>query len=471
LITFFRAATYFHLFSVFIVLILLRIVYLIDGLPILNTELEWMLVGERLGNGYSLYSDTWTITGPLSSYVYGFVHFLFGRNSFFYELMALLLVYIQSLFFTLIINRNKVFIERNYLPGLMYAIMVTLSFDANKLSPALLATTFLLFAINSLFKHIDKSDGGTEPVFEVGLFLGIGSLFLYTFPVFLIWAILSLLMFTSVKLHQVLLLLLGYFLPVLVMGLFFYFNNAFEDFYVQWVLKGFGFEIFTGAKIYQTVIVYGLPLIVAILGIIKVFGNGRYSTFQNRKHQIMVLCGIFAGVCYFLADNAYTYELICLAPFLAFFVTGWFIHVKGDWLPELLFMLFAGFVCYMNYLGVSNKNDKNYIHLSEARIDQTSDKSYIKDRFLLITGDRNDEYYLAKPGSAYLNWEASRYDLEHPDIYESLISIQQHFDDEKPEYIIDNEQVFPAIFERVPELADQYVRVEGTRNFRMKLER
>jgi len=348
--------------------------------------------------------------------------------------------------------------------------MVTLSFDANKLSPVLLATTFLLFAINSLFKHLDKSDGGSEPVFEVGLFLGIGSMFLYTFPVFLIWAILSLLMFTSVKLNQILLLLLGYFLPVLVMVLFFYFNNAFEDFYIQWVLKGFGFEIFTGAKLYQTVIVYGLPLLVAILGMIKVFGNTRYTTFQNRKHQIMVLFGIFSGVCYFLADNADTYELICLAPFLAFFVTGWFIHIKGAWLPELLFMLFAGFICLMNYLGVSERFDKNYVHLSDARIEKTSDKSYIRDKFLLITGDRNDEYYLAKPGSAYLNWEASRYDLEHPDIYESLISIQQHFENEKPEYIIDNEQVFPAIFERVPELANQYVRVEGTRNFRLKLE-
>ena len=154
------------------VLVLLKIFYIANALPVLSSELEWMLIGERLNSDKSLYSEIWTSTGPLASYVYGLVHFIFGRGQIFYELVALFLVFFQSLLFTFIVNNNKAFIEKNYVPGLLYALVMSMTFDANKLSPALMATTFLLLAINSLFKHIDNNDGSSEPIFEIGLFWG-----------------------------------------------------------------------------------------------------------------------------------------------------------------------------------------------------------------------------------------------------------------------------------------------------------
>ncbi|WP_341227071.1 hypothetical protein [uncultured Arcticibacterium sp.] len=442
--------------------------YILNVLPVLNTELEWLLIGERLNSDKSLYSEIWTNTGPLSAYFYGLVHFLLGRGQFYQEIVAFCLVFVQTILFTLIVNNNKAFVERNYLPGLFYAIAVSLSFDANKLSPALLATTFLLFAINSIFRHIENNDGSSEPVFEMGLFLGIGSLFWYPFPVFLVWALLSLIMFTPVKFNQVLLLVLGFVLPVFVSALFFYVIGAFPEFYGFWIQKGASLEFLKRIEVFEVLLTYGLPVLLAIFGMFKVFGNTRYSNFQNRKQQIMVLLGIFALLAFLLSDNLATYQLLCISPFLAFFMAGYFLHLKGTAFPEILFLVFLTLVVLINNFGVSPFVGKGYTHLADMRIEKETEKSYIIDKAILITGSKNDDYFQAKSGSPYLNWSVSKFDLEHADIYESLINIDAIFQKEMPEYIIDNEQVFPEIFRRIPKIGNKYVRVAGTRNFRLK---
>jgi hypothetical protein len=442
--------------------------YILNVLPVLNTEMEWMLIGERLNSDKSLYNQIGTSVGPLSAYFYGFVHFIFGRGQSFYELSAFFVVFVQALFFNSIINNNKTFMERNYLPGLLYILMMSLSFDSNKLSPALMAITFLLFAINSLFKHVDNANTSSERIFEIGLFLGLGSLFYHPFPVFLFWALLCLIMFTPVKLNQILLLVLGFVLPILVMFLFFYLAGTFESFYEMWISNIFGFKFLKGSGLIQNVLIYSLPILLSVFGIAKVFGNIRYTNFQNRKQQIIVLSGIFGFICFLFAENTATYQLLSITPFLAFFITGWFIHLKGGLLPELIFLGFIGFLVLVNNLGVSPIIGEGYKALEAMRIEKITDKSYIIGRNILITGSENDDYYQAKSGSAFLNWPVSKADLSNPDVYESLLSIYSNFELEQPEYIIDNATVFPAIFERIPALADKYDRVEGTRHFRLK---
>ncbi|WP_304233660.1 hypothetical protein [Jiulongibacter sediminis] len=468
MITLFRVNTYFHVFSILVVLLLLKVPFISMGLPTLQPELEWLLVGERLNEGKSLYSDIWTKTGPLTAYVYGFVYWLFGRDQTYYELFALVLAYFQSLYFAYLINSNRVIIERNYLPALMYAVVISLSFDLSKLTPALMANTFLLMAVNSIFKHIDKAGESSEHVFEVGLMIGIGSLFLYSFPAFFFWAILSLIMFSPFKGNQVFLMLLGFVLPLFVAVLFFYFNGTFNEFYHQWILQFSRLVPLVGSEIVGVIVIFLLPTVFAILGSLRVLNNVRYSSFQNRKHQILILLGVFALLPYFLSKPHGTYHLIGLAPFLAFYLTGWFIFARGAYLAEVVFLVFLALVMLIKRQGLSPLIGNGLQHLTELRVNTGSSKSYAEGKRILVTGDTNDDYFTAKAGSPFVNWEVSKGILQHPDTYQNLALIYETFKAEKPDYIIDNEQVFPEIFDRIPELSGAYERVEGTRHFRLK---
>ncbi len=430
--------------------------------------MEWMLVGERLNNGHSLYSGVWTEIGPLAAYIYGFVDLMFGRNQFYYELVAMVIVYAQALYFGYVINKNRVIIEKNYLPALMYVVIMSLSFDFNKLSPTLISISFLLLAINSLFKQIEGNHESSQHVFEAGLLIGLGSLCLYSFPVFLLWALISLVMFTPVKANQILLLVLGFLLPIFVSGIFFYFLGSFDHYYHQWLLQFQRLSFTFNKDLIRVFYVFGLPILIAVMGMIKIFGNVRYANFQNRKQQVLVFSAFFGLVAYLLSGNLSTYQALGLAPFLAFFLTGWFIHIRGIYTSELTFLGIIVLLVFINIQGVNPLFGEGYSHLGDLRIEKSSTKNYIRDRSILVTGEKLDDYFYAKSGSPYINWDVSKGDLEHPDIYQKLASVYANLVTEKPEYIIDNAQVFPKIFSRIPELNSSYERVEGTRHFRLK---
>ena len=470
MITLFRVNSFIQIFSLLLVLLLLKVPFMMGGLPLLRPELEWMLLGERLDGGSSLYSGVWTDSGPLAAYVYSFIHALFGRNQLYYEMFALVLVYFQALYFTLIVNNNRLTLERNYLPGLFYVLVMSLSFDLVKISPALMALSFLLLALNSLFKQIENKEEGSEHVFEIGLHLGIGSLFWYSLPLFAIWALLSLLMFTPLKFKQFLLFILGFFLPQVVAVLFYYFKGTFTEYYAEWILKGMGLSPLEHLNFAIPATVFGFPILLAVFGIFKVMGGTRYNNFQNRKHQVLILSGIFGLVAYFFGNDNATYQMLGMVPFLAFFSMGLFIHMKGAYGPELLFIgVLAVFIC-INAAGLNRLFGTGFNHLKELRVDQANVKTYVKNKRILVTGDVNDDYLFAQSTTKYLNWQLSEKELSSADTYEGLAAIHESFQEELPEYIIDNAQVFPEIFRRIPAMARVYDRVEGTRHYRLKEE-
>jgi hypothetical protein len=80
LITLFRNGSPLRILSVLAFLLLLRLPVLLNGVPVLSPELKWMLVGERMDQGFMLYTGIWDNTAPLSACVYWLIDLVFGRS-------------------------------------------------------------------------------------------------------------------------------------------------------------------------------------------------------------------------------------------------------------------------------------------------------------------------------------------------------------------------------------------------------
>jgi hypothetical protein len=449
-------------------LILLKVPYILSGLPILRPELEWMLLAERMNAGESMYSEIWSNTGPLSSLIYSVIHFLFGRSQLHYELFALVVVYFQALLFTLISNNNRLTVERNYLPALFYVLVMSLAFDLSKISPPLMALTFLLLSMNSLFKQIENKEDGSEHVFEIGLHLGIGSLFWYPMPLFFVWAILSLLMFTSLTFKKFLLIFLGFLLPQSGVVLYYYFQGSFFDYYQNWIVMGINPHFFKGLDFKIIGLVFGVPLILAFLGVFKVMRAARYNNFQARKHQVLIFSGLFGFLVYLLSNEGTAYQMLGLVPFIVFFIMGFFIHMKGTYIPELLFIgvlvVFAG----INAAGLNRLAGAGFEHLADLRVNEKEINPYLSGKRILVTGEKNDDYLYAYSTTKYLNWRLSENELRSINTYEGLVAVHSEFRKELPEYIIDNGNVFPEIFLRIPGMAKLYEKTERVSQYKLK---
>jgi hypothetical protein len=456
LLTFFRLNSLFHIFSLFLLVLIIKLPFFGDKLPILLPELEWMIVGEKIHNGSFLYKELWTNIGPLSAFVYWVIDISFGRTQSAYEFIAILITYFQALYFTFVCNTRQTYLEKNYAPGLIYVLLMSLSFDMTKLSPVLLSTTFMLFAFNKLVKQMERREGVSDEVFEVGLYIGLAVLFHQPSMIFIVWAIASLIFFTNANLRQHFLAILGFVLPLFLTGLYFYFYDSLDEFKYNWFSGIFRIKQYSLEDFKSALIAIAIPTALSFFGFLSLTRASRYNSYQQRTQQIMLIW-LFAGIiALFLSPNVAPMQFIILIPCFAFFVTGFFLHVRGAFLPETLFMSLFIFILFAQYQGVTPFFGKGFEQLSDMRIKPQELPDLMKGQKMLVIGERIDEYKHGQSSTCYLNWDLSKIDLENPDNYESIINIFDNFKKDPPTIIIDKQNVVPKIFQRIPALAADY---------------
>jgi hypothetical protein len=430
--------------------------FLTADLPLLSNELEWMLIGQKLNEGLYLYNEVLTQVGPLSSYFYQLVDASFGNKQLVYEIIAGVVVYIQILLFNFMVNKRNLFNEKNYIPALLYLVLMTISFDLMKLSPSLLANTFVIMGVNSVLSQIEKRDGVGDDIFESGLFFGIATLFHHPAFVFILWALLVLFLYTGINIRQSFMVLLAFLLPLLFMYLLFFFNGKEIDFVNIWLLNFNSFVRLTLLNIRDILIVYTLPVMLSFFGIIKVLRGHRYNSFQNRSHQALLIFGVFALVSFLLSGKYLPSNLVYFIIPLAFYCAGFFIHSKRVFLPELLFIFSFGVVVLISFLGAKNILGFSTNLLSDYRVDESKTKLDYEGKRIFITGRNIDAYYSNYMATGYLSWNLARKDFENSNNYLSISNIYNNFTKDMPDVIIDEENVMPKVFDNIPDLAKKY---------------
>ncbi|MCU0323951.1 MAG: hypothetical protein MUF45_01680 [Spirosomaceae bacterium] len=456
MLTFFRFNTAFHILSLLLLILLIKIPFAGDKLPILLPELEWMLVGQKMHEGQALYKEIWTSVSPLSAMVYYLIDVTFGRSQFVYEFIAVLVTFLQAIYFTFIVNTRNSFLEKNYAPGLVYVLLMNLSFDMTKLSPALLSTTFLLFAFNKLIKQMERREGVSDEVFEVGLYIGFASLFHNPTIIFIVWAVVALLFFTNANLRQHFLSLLGFVLPLFMAALYFYYYDTFNEFKYNWLGGLFNIRNYSLEDFKSALIAIAIPVLLSVLGFLRLVRANRYNSFQQRTQQMMLLWAITGVLALLLSPNVAPMQFIIFIPCFAFLITGYFLHMKGTAIPELLFTGLFIAILFIQYQGVKPVMGSGYEQLTDMRAKPMDLPELMKNQKMLVIGERIDEYKYGQAATCYLNWDLSKIDLQNPDNYESVINIFDNFKKDPPTLIIDKENVIPKIFKRIPELAKDY---------------
>lgn len=456
MITFLRINSPFLVFAIILLLLLLKLPFISGELPTLLPEMEWIVLGQKMGEGSTLYTEIWTSVAPLSALVYWLVNLFMGQEQFAYELTAYLFIVFQAVYLSIIANRREFYLERNYVVGAIYVLLANLSFDLGKLSPALMGTTFLIIAYNSFAKQISNRDGVRDDVFEVGLFVGVATLFHLPFVAFLPWIILAMLLFTGASFRQILLIALGFILPIFIMGIYFYFVSDFEAFRYNVLESSIRFTQLSFGKLLEVFYTFTIPFLISLVGYFLLITNNRYNSGQSRMHQIALLGILFGVVAYILSPYKIPMQLYGTLPFIAIFIAGFFLHMKGTYLPKIAFIILLLFTLFIQYQGVKPLIGKGFNHLEEVRLSEQVPPDIVKGKKMLIIGERIDEYKYGKQVTAYLNWNLSKRDLAEPNDYESVVNIFDNFRKEPPEVIIDKKGVIPTIFKRIPRLAKDY---------------
>src|SRR5688572_2676639 len=97
-------------------------------------ELKSILVGQKLNDGFPLYSGLIDSTAPLTGWVYQFIYFIFGTSIAARHIIAFILIMVQAVYLGIIFIDKKVFPESSFLPSVIFTVVFLFSFDNIQLS-------------------------------------------------------------------------------------------------------------------------------------------------------------------------------------------------------------------------------------------------------------------------------------------------------------------------------------------------
>lgn len=320
-------------------------IWYFSGFPLTLPELKWLLIGERLGDGYTMYSELYDTTGPLSVLVYKWLNILFGRVSFPLIVCSTLLITVQAGILNNILLRNKAYDENNYLPAFFYVLLVSSIPDFFSLSPQLMSLTFLLLALNHIFRRIDNVI--TDELFLLaGVYLGLATFFYLPAILYSLVFLLSFVLFSSAIFRRLLLFIYGAGVVFVLVWAYFFWFGAGDDFMTSFFVYGVAKSRIYFLTYKEMINVSYALFAVALLSFSVLF-TVRVTNFQQKMQQVMVLFFLGGLSILLITRELMVADLLFFVPTVAFFLVYYFLNLRRRiWkllLPYLMMALLIGY--------------------------------------------------------------------------------------------------------------------------------
>lgn len=454
MLRFFKVNDPYLLIVIFLLLIAVRAAGLFAELPMLETQFKWLLLGERLGDGFRMYSETFDYTGPLAAYSYKLVDLIMGRSWLGHQILATIIVMIQAGILNIILLRNGAYKENNYFPAFFYILAASAIPDAYSLSPQLMSLTFILLSLNNIFRRIDN-EVQDELFLYAGLYLGIAMLFYLPAVVYFVVLLSSLLLFASPATRRLMLFFYGLIVPLIIAFCYFYWYGAHWAFIDSFLLRGIFNARSFNIGIIPLLISASLFLFLFVLTVLSVLSNGKYANFQTKIQQVMILT-IGGGVLAMLVSvELGPSQLILFVPALSFFVSHYVLLLRKPlYQLTIPYLLVIGFLVYP-YLPYHQAN----LRLPHPPVP--------KSEKLLYFGTGLANYQGYEIASPFLDQKLSNRWLGKLDYFQPAARIQDNLMASDPDVIIDDLGVVSKLFFRFPQFEARYER-RGSSYYRIR---
>lgn len=407
-----------------------------------------------------MYTSLVDSTAPLTAWFNEMVESLFGRSLLARHIVAFLIIFLQAAYLGIMFIIRKVFNENTYIPSLLFCLLCFVSYDMVTLSGELIGLSFLLLALNNLFKEIEFRVQRDETIFNLGLFISLASLFSFAYIIYLFCVIAILFFFTRTPLRKFLLLAFGVLLPHLIVISIAYLNGSLSKMWEYYYLANLGFDRQTFISTKAMFVLGGIPLFYFIVSVFMLQREARFSKYQSQLVQIMFLWIGFSLLYIFYCKNLRPQNLLVFIPGLAFLFSHFFLFIRRKRFAEMNLWIFLLSVISIGYLARYNKlTSVNYSTLTVP----PPNKRIVNKRLLILENDLAyfQENKLATP---YLNWRLSESVFRNPEYYENLTEVYHALHSDPPQIIIDKENLMKPFLERMPEIKKKYLRTGGVYN-------
>jgi hypothetical protein len=197
------------------------------------------------------------------------------------NIAAFLLVFFQATALNITIARYRVASEVSLLPGVFYCLFSCIMPDFLTLSSVLLANTFVILTLFYLFDTYKNSHVAGR-IFDAGLWLGVASLFHFSYVLFIIWGIIGLGILRGLRAKEFLMFIIGYTVPFFLLAVYCFWHGILPQIgnHFWGNINFFNFSRYNSATLYVKIGVIALILLLT-LGASTQFFSRRNMTVQK----------------------------------------------------------------------------------------------------------------------------------------------------------------------------------------------
>lgn len=407
----------------------------------------WMLLGERLGQGYYLYQDIIDDNGPLSAGFFTFMDMLFGRSLFAYEVVGRILLSFQILYWNSMLIKFKAFDVNTYLPAIIMASLFHFSFDLLSLSPALLGSTFLILALGQLFSQTVLQQDTSESTLLIGIYAGLATGFHPNYILFLPYMIFTGIAISSFSFRQLMLSLVGFALPLLLISLFYFWNDGLEEAIQIWPLT-FLSQKYEYQSLLNWLIPGIFPLLLAVAGYFMATVLRGSTINQQKQRQLVIIWLLFSAAEFFIIKKQAAFQLVILIPGLTYLITQFFLNIKKEIVAKIAFYLLVIGLPAVGFLFWQKTIPDSEYFVAESDVEYSGN--------ILVLGDNLSPYLNAKLGGPFLNYRLSQLYLDQDRDLREKARLFQMLQKQKPSMVLDPNGDFEKLLRQFPALEEQY---------------
>lgn len=403
-----------------------------------------------------MYVDIFDSLSPLAATTYWLIVLVFGKSTLALQILGTLLMLLQAIIFNNLTITNKVYEQNTYLPAFVYLILASSHYSLSVFSPAQLAMTFILLAFSKLLSHVEFRAKRDEHIMSIGLLIGIAVLFYLPFIVFLPVVLIILLLFTNTLKRRYVILTISALIPLFMAFSYYWLVNDQPGYFiVNFVYPSLEIDF---SSLINIGINAGLILPVLVfwfLGITTMPKQRRLNNYQNRLAQLFFITGLLASLILLFKSADIITGIILLVPVVAFFTTHMFFLIRRSLIDFIAILVFLSFFLLTSYDSEFSFIGLNKTLRQEVKVEPEL-VSLIKDKKLLVLGDKQQLYMYGSLATPFYDWSLSTPVVDNLEYYDNVVFIKESIDRYRPEVILDYELRWRKILAHIPEFYEQY---------------
>ena len=267
-------------------------------------------------------------------------------------LIGVVLILIQGIIISRIADDNQLFDQYSNLPALILAILYSMTFQLNWLSPAMIASTFLVFALKQIISIFNQKNVNAA-VFRSGILIGLATFFYVPSIGMLLILFYNLSIFRSFHWKEYTMAILG------IMSVYFYM--------LSYYLLTDQFELLLSNvfrhELYYTLLytdwtqwtLYGSYILLTIFSYVALLNS--ISQRSIRTNNIYKVLSFFLFTPILFAAIFYTDLLSMLAlilPPLSIVVSKFLLNIWKKWIGEVIVYMILGLIIFREVNAILN---------------------------------------------------------------------------------------------------------------------